>query len=673
MPSWRFRSINPARLCGAAMRRLRELAADKSGTVAIIVGFSIIPLIGAVGIATDTSRGYLVKSRLQSAVDSAALAGGRVFASANRDADIQQYFAANFPNGYMDATVTPLTITPDNVNQKVTLTAQATMPTTFMRLLGSDSITVKAAAEVTRQTSRLQVVLAVDMSGSMNWDVAGHTTFNDADRRIYAAREASKTLVNILFGSNATNDLLKIGLVPWAAKVNVSYNGTTYGYDSMGNPLASGLYTIVPVTSYTHPVPLFTNPAPSYQVSSANSAHNWEYASPNANTSRSYLYYAHNSPVPLTDPPPVGWTGCVYSRFAGDTGTAADEILVSGAEANNSVWPGWVPTGANIATRTAPYNVSSGSGLLVSGLFGVAVSVPGGGSFPVSSGSAVNMQISGTFTLTKKTSQSWSSGASIYWDNTNKRTTTSSSGNTYIGTAASSATSSATTGSVKLKVGGNGEPQSGTNDTSNTSPNNVCLDTHADANSTSANGGFGWGAWNRTADCSPCPTPGITAMQSSKATMINAINGLTIPNAPSGTNYYTNLPAGLAWAWEVLDQNAPFTEGVITDGTGTPPRAIVLLTDGENTCSVGDAYQNYSSGGCQDWRDQRLRDIATNIKAQDVLIYAIQFAEPVNADLLQDVASKDTAPFYYYAPTAAELQNAFTEIANNLSNLRLSR
>lgn len=671
MMSWRVRLNEQTRLSGSVMQRLREFVRDRSGATAIIVAFSIIPLIGAVGIATDTARGYLVKSRLQSAVDSAALAGGRVFASNTRDADIQQYFAANFPTGYMEATLSPLNIAPDNANQTLYLTAQATIPTTFMRLLGEDSITVKAAAQVTRQTSRLQVVLAIDMSGSMNWDVNGHTTFNDANRRIYAARESAKTLVNILYGNNTTNELLKMGLVPWAAKVNVAYNGTHYGYDSGGNPLSPGsLYTIANVSSYTHPIPLFTNPDPDYQVSSSNSAHNWKYVSPNANTTRTYLYYAHNSPVPLMDPPPTGWTGCVYSRFAGNTSTAADELLLSSANSNNNLWRGWIPTGANVATRTAPYNVAAGGGLLVGGLFGVATG-------SATSGQSVNMTISGTFTLTKQTSsnssQSWSTGDSIYWDNSNKRTTRTSSGNTYIGTAASSASKSASTGSVTLKVGGGGEPQDGTNNSSNDYPNNVCLDEHADYNSTSAGSGGFFGGSGRTSDCTPCPTPGITALQSSKTTMINAINDLTIPNAPSGTNYYTNLPAGLAWAWEVLDPSAPFTEGAITDGSGTPPRAIVLLTDGENTCSVGDAYQNYSSGGCQDWRDQRLKDIADNIKAQGVYIYAIQFAEPVNADLLKYVAYKDEAPYYFYAPSAADLQNAFTEIGNNLSNLRLSR
>src|SRR3546814_2147027 len=65
------------------------------------LGFCVIGLVGGVGIAIDTSVAYNVKSRLSAAVDAAALAGARAFASPTRDADIEKFFEANFPAGYM--------------------------------------------------------------------------------------------------------------------------------------------------------------------------------------------------------------------------------------------------------------------------------------------------------------------------------------------------------------------------------------------------------------------------------------------------------------------------------------------------------------------------------------------------------------------------------------------
>ena len=671
--------------CGKVARRVREVATDRSGNVMMIVAFSIIPLIGAVGIATDTARGYLIKSRLQSAVDAAALAGGRVYYDDTRNADIQQYFSANFPSGYMDATLSPLTINEDVPNETINLSAQAVIPTTFMRLLGADTMTVSATAQVTRKTDRLHVVLAIDMSGSMR------TVMENGQSRIENAKNAALTLTNNLFGTNAANDLLRIGIVPWAGKVNVT-NGSAYTS-----------YSPVDVSSFTHPVPFFTNPASPYQTYSSDAAYPWEYISPNAGLTQSKIYYANNSEVPLLDIPPTDWSGCVYARFVGDDSTAAD-LKLGPATVGGKSWLGWVPTGSDIATRTAPYDVSSGGGVLVNGLFGVAMT-------GATSGNPVNMVIAGTFTLPKKTGQTWYSGTTIYWDDVNKVATSSSTtvvsqnnvgttysigdlsldqsksfrtvwycyycggggttvNNTKIGTSTGYVYSSTATGQVTLLVGRGGDPQSNTNDYYNDYPNNVCLDTHANRNSTSSS--------SRTSDCTPCPQSGITPLTSTKSDVVDAINALSIPSTASDTDYYTNIPQGMAWAWEVLMPTAPFTEGALADPSEqAPPRAIVLLTDGFNTCRQGDAYQNYydSSDGCVTWRDNRLTTLASTIKSQGVYVYTIQYAEcdASTVDLLKAAATKPQAPYYFCAPTADELDSAFTEIANDLSNLRLSR
>ena len=51
------------------------------------------------GLAVDTARGYLVKTRLNYALDAAALAGLRVmFDAVARDAAIQDFSDANFPS-----------------------------------------------------------------------------------------------------------------------------------------------------------------------------------------------------------------------------------------------------------------------------------------------------------------------------------------------------------------------------------------------------------------------------------------------------------------------------------------------------------------------------------------------------------------------------------------------
>src|ERR1700730_8456682 len=60
----------------AIVSTLRLLAARRDGSVAIIFGLAAIPVIIGGGMAIDTARAYVVKTRLGAALDAAALAVG---------------------------------------------------------------------------------------------------------------------------------------------------------------------------------------------------------------------------------------------------------------------------------------------------------------------------------------------------------------------------------------------------------------------------------------------------------------------------------------------------------------------------------------------------------------------------------------------------------------------
>ena len=63
----------------------------------------MIPMIGALGLATDTARGFLLKARLSQAIDQAVLAGGKeAYFSSTRNDDVLKYFAANLPQFRLD-------------------------------------------------------------------------------------------------------------------------------------------------------------------------------------------------------------------------------------------------------------------------------------------------------------------------------------------------------------------------------------------------------------------------------------------------------------------------------------------------------------------------------------------------------------------------------------------
>lgn len=289
----------------AAFRRCRDgLGRDERGSVAIFIAAGAAVLVGALGLATDAARGYMVKARLSQAIDAAGIAGAQAMFSPTRTDDVNMYFRANFPTDFMGATVGNPSYAVDADNEKLSISATATIPTTFMRVLGIETMQVSAVAEVTRETELLEVVLAIDISGSMA------TSAGSGMSRLTAARTAALDLVNILYGDHETKALLKIGLVPWNSKVNVMAYGVAY---------SSALTTFTTVPSFKNPV---------------------------TGVNQTRVYYANNSPVPLLNAPSSSWKGCVYQRYKHDGISTNDADTIEGSLTTpTGSWIAWQPIG----------------------------------------------------------------------------------------------------------------------------------------------------------------------------------------------------------------------------------------------------------------------------------------------------------------------------------------
>ena len=97
----------------------------------------------------------------------------------------------------------------------------------------------------------------------------------------------------------------------------------------------------------------------------------------------------------------------------------------------------------DMVTVTAPYAVASGAGALVGTIFGIAANT-------AANGEDVELKTLGVFDLAKVSAQAWTQGAAVYWDNTAKNCTTTSSGNTLIGKATAAAANPSDIGRVRL-------------------------------------------------------------------------------------------------------------------------------------------------------------------------------------------------------------------------------
>lgn len=94
-------------------------------------------------------------------------------------------------------------------------------------------------------------------------------------------------------------------------------------------------------------------------------------------------------------------------------------------------------------TLVAPYAVTSGGGLQVGSIVGIAAA-------DALSGAEVETVLEGVFTVTKATGVAWTQGGLIYWDNAAKNFTATVATNKLAGVATLAALLGDTVGNVRL-------------------------------------------------------------------------------------------------------------------------------------------------------------------------------------------------------------------------------
>ena len=102
-----------------------------------------------------------------------------------------------------------------------------------------------------------------------------------------------------------------------------------------------------------------------------------------------------------------------------------------------------------VLALAAPYAVSSGDGLQVGQIIGIATN-------DAENAATVEVAICGVFDVTKEASSTFSAGALVYWDNVNKCMTPTAAivgqGNTKAGVAVADAGASAATVRIRLSA-----------------------------------------------------------------------------------------------------------------------------------------------------------------------------------------------------------------------------
>lgn len=215
-----------------------------SGAAAVVFGVTVPVIVTAVGMTVDMSQAFVTRERLSRALDAAALAGAALDTDDENiiQDKVDRFLDANYPDDVIGERIT-MSINLDTESDLLTVSARARLNTSFMKIIGHDTLYIDAETTVQREVRGLEVVLVLDNTGSMS-----------SNNNIGALRTATLNFVDIMFDAVDNEDHIRIGLVPYSSSVNVGPYGL--GVDDDGVPLPTAGFVEPPEDDmyydYTH-------------------------------------------------------------------------------------------------------------------------------------------------------------------------------------------------------------------------------------------------------------------------------------------------------------------------------------------------------------------------------------------------------------------------------------
>ncbi len=604
---------------------------NRRGAIAAVSAVIMIPVIGFAGLAVDLTRIWLLNARLKTAVDAASLVAARTMASATRDADTRALFWANFNQNGWSRTYLGSTIAQNNQHPviepvsdtRIRVTATATIGTTLFSIIHRSSTLVRETTVAEREGTGLELAIVLDQTSSMLAAASGFSS------KLAAAQSAVGTLMSSLYGTSDTKRNLWVSVVPFARTINIGSGNTSF------------LNTTTPAM-----------PA------------GWD---------------------------PAQWNGCVEARGGGADITDIAPTTLAGQfrpyfYASTYRRVGWATITSNPVSPTNAIVQDTDNATLWPTATGVPVYGGAGACNTSNAYPAVTISLRNASNVLTTYSVAFCRGDND-WSNPNGLQTGTGNLARYNPEFAARVSAGLTNGISNSTVAAAGR-------------NTLCAQS------------------------------AILPLTASRATVMAAVNAITAPVKSGGTTVVT----GLQGAWYTLSPNWQSQWPNIASGgaLGTLPlayntrnmiKAVVILTDGDNnwqgpygsgvrgsptaTELLYNAYGRVTNNALPpndttNWNsdfpgvtsistvnqtnadaglDSRVSAVcaamkgttSTNVQDHRIRIYVIGFevASSAHRTMLQNCASATAAPYYLEAPSAAQLQTAFGQVADSLSSLRL--
>lgn len=185
---------------------------DHRGSVALTFAFAALPVTIMAGFGVDYTRASREEVRLQNTLDAAVLAAAKQ--TDGEEADILSIAARHFTAVWGAPAPVPAFWIEDGA---VHGEANLAFDTAFLGLININEIELSAATAATAQARGVELLLVLDVSGSMG-----------GGGKIQALRTAAVELVDAIYGDAETRANVWIGIAPFSGRVNIVNYGASW-------------------------------------------------------------------------------------------------------------------------------------------------------------------------------------------------------------------------------------------------------------------------------------------------------------------------------------------------------------------------------------------------------------------------------------------------------------
>ncbi len=186
------------------IRAQRRFAKDEDGMITVFASFMILMMLMMGGLGVDLMRQEMERTRIQSVADRAVLAAADLDQTLDPETIVRDYFEKSG----MGSFVSEVNVDEGLNYRTVTVDAKTVMNTSFIDILGVETLSVPAFSSAEEKVSKVEISMVLDISGSMGWN-------NKMDNLQDAAGVFIDTVLN-----PANQDLISISVIPYTAQVN---------------------------------------------------------------------------------------------------------------------------------------------------------------------------------------------------------------------------------------------------------------------------------------------------------------------------------------------------------------------------------------------------------------------------------------------------------------------